>query len=112
MQELPASLRRLHTGAYIQALTYLPHTMIRGYVGRWPVEFEMELPMSAFPVTLILRPFLDFKEPLQILCNMAGHSTMESAVAATPREPGDQVKPLYWAVPSEDFSLPAGSLWP
>jgi hypothetical protein len=48
--------------------------------------------MSAFPVTLILRPFLGREEPLQILCNMMGHSTAESAVAATPREPGDKVR--------------------
>jgi len=76
------------------------------------IGFEMELPMSAFPVTLILRPSPNQEEPVPTLCNMAGHLTMESAVAATPRELGDEVKPLYWAVPSEDMSLPPGSLWP
>jgi len=69
--------------------------------------------MSAFPVTLILRPFLGREEPLQILCNMMGHSTAESAVAATPREPGDKVRFLYWSVPNyDDFRLPPSSLWP
>jgi hypothetical protein len=62
--------------------------------------------MNAFPVTRIIRPFLGREEPLLIHYGMVGHTSVESALAATPLEPGDKVEFAWWAVPNVDFSLP------
>jgi hypothetical protein len=69
--------------------------------------------MNAFPVTRIIRPFLGRDEPLHIHCAMVGHTSVWSALAATPLEPGDNVEFAWWALPNyDDLSLPQGSLLP
>jgi hypothetical protein len=68
---------------------------------------------NVFPVTRIIRSFLSRDEPLHIHCAMIGHASVESALAATPLEPGDKVEFAWWAVPNyDDFTLLQGSLLP
>jgi hypothetical protein len=56
--------------------------------------------MNAFPVTRIIRPFLGRDEPLYIHCAMIECADVESALAATPHEPGDRVEFAWWALPN------------
>lgn len=66
--------------------------------------------MSAYPVTMIVRPVPGSDEALKILCGMVEHSEIDSALAATPLEPGDRVEFAWWAVPNyHDNRIPQGS---
>jgi hypothetical protein len=56
-----------------------------------------------FPVVKITRPFLG--EKIVFLASMIGCEDPESAVAAFPKEPGDEIEFAWWDVPREPVPL-------